>query len=75
MSFVQPYKWGKDHVSLLAYIETCCVDKCPDKMNPVPVRTDGTRGQVSYVRMRVNERRHPMHKVTTATGSIHRWKP
>jgi len=44
-------RWGKDHWSTLAYIETCCVDK------------DGVGGdgvaKVDHRRMRCNPDRHP----------------
>jgi hypothetical protein len=38
-------KWGKDHWSLLAYIETCCVDQ---------------KGHFELVRIRVNPYTHPL---------------
>ena len=44
MRFVPMAEWGKDHWSLLAYVETCCVDG------------DGT---LDRDRMRTNHRRHP----------------
>jgi len=37
-------KWGKDHWSLLAYVETCCVE----------------RMGLDYNRMRCNENKHPL---------------
>ena len=43
-------KWGKDHWSLLAYVETCCVDDC---------------GTLDRKRMRCNEKRHPLLKATS----------
>lgn len=38
-------RFGKDHWSLLAYIETCCVDHA---------------GRIDYRRIRVNPNTHPM---------------
>jgi hypothetical protein len=38
-------KWGKDHWSLLAYIETCCVDQ---------------NGHFELTRIRVNPGTHPL---------------
>ena len=38
-------KWGKDHWSLLAYIETCCVDH---------------NGHFNLMRIRVNPSTHPL---------------
>ena len=38
-------KWGNDHWSLLAYIETCCVDQ---------------NGHFELTRIRVNPDTHPM---------------
>ena len=38
-------KWGKDHWSLLAYVETACVDE---------------QGKLDRRRMRCNENRHPL---------------
>ncbi len=43
-------KWGKDHWSLLAYVETCCVD-CT---------------RLEHNRMRCNENRHPLLKGAAA---------
>jgi hypothetical protein len=37
-------EWGKDHWSLLAYVETCCVD---------------AKGVIDHRRMRCNVERHP----------------
>jgi len=38
-------RWGKDHWSLLAYIETCCVDQS---------------GRFELTRVRVNPNTHPL---------------
>lgn len=40
---IEPARWGKDHWSTLAYVETCCVDRA---------------GWLSGDRMRVHVRRH-----------------
>lgn len=37
-------EWGRDHWSMLAYVETCCVD---------------WKGVIDPVRVRCNPRRHP----------------
>lgn len=39
-------QWGKDHWSLLAYVETCCVDD---------------KGRLNGDYMRINYSRHPVH--------------
>jgi len=44
MRFVPMNEWGKDHFSLLAYVETCCVDG---------------QGILDHDRMRTNIPRHP----------------
>ena len=44
MRTVPMVEWGKDHWSLLAYVETCCVD---------------TKGVLDHDRMRTNVLRHP----------------
>lgn len=45
VDFIPVEKWGKDHWSLLAYIETCCVDQ---------------EGHFELVRIRVNPNTHPL---------------
>lgn len=47
MRFVPMNEWGRDHFSLLAYVETCCVD--------------GNKGQgvLDHDHMRTNIPRHP----------------
>jgi len=44
MRTVSMAEWGKDHWSLLAHVETCCVD---------------AKGELDHDRMRTNVRRHP----------------
>jgi len=44
MRFVPMNEWSKDHFSLLAYVETCCVDG---------------QGILDHDRMRTNIPRHP----------------
>lgn len=48
MSLISVEKFGKDHWSLLAYVESCCVDG-----------SDGI-GRLDRTRMRCNEALHPM---------------
>lgn len=48
MKTVAMKDFGKDHWSVLAYVETLCVDG------------DGGVGQVDYKRLRVNEKTHPL---------------
>lgn len=43
-------RWGKDHWSLLAYIETVCVDR---------------HGMIDIQRMRCDVDRHPQYKLAT----------
>lgn len=45
--FIKMSKWGKDHWSLLAYLEAMCVDG-----------TDGV-GTIDFLKVRVNPARHP----------------
>jgi hypothetical protein len=52
--------WGKDHWSLLAYVECCCVDG-----------RSGV-GTLDKRRLRTNEHRHPLHAVNSPAT---RWKP
>ncbi len=53
--------FGKDHWSLMAYFETCCVDD---------------RGKIDGRRMRCNIKRHPMLYVTVFPGGTdHKWDP
>jgi hypothetical protein len=47
MRFVPMNEWGRDHFSLLAYVETCCVDG------------DKGQGMLDHDRMRTNIPRHP----------------
>lgn len=56
-------EWGKDHWSMLAYIETLCVDSHHDK---------GV-GEIDKRRVRANADRHPLHAVNaTYCGD---WNP
>lgn len=54
--------WGKDHWSLLAYVESCCVDSA-----------DKGVGSLDFVRMRVNPGTHPL--VCWTQYSDRGWKP
>lgn len=60
MKIVPVEKFGKDHWSLLGYIETCCVDG-----------RDGG-GEVDHDRMRTNTNRNPPLGLRPRPGS--RWK-
>lgn len=60
MDFTHPSLFGKDHWSLLAYVETCCVDG-----------QDGI-GTLDRRRLRCNENNHPLLKgAYSPTG----WQP
>lgn len=48
MKHVPMSDWGKDHFSLLGYVETLCVDSINKGV-----------GTINYTRMRVNEKTHP----------------
>lgn len=52
--------FGKDHWSLMAYVESCCVDG-----------KDGV-GQLALARMRTNEVTHPLLAVN---GPMCKWQP
>jgi hypothetical protein len=54
--------WGKDHWSMLAYIETLCVDS----------RLKGV-GEIDKRRVRANGDRHPLHAVNAADCGA--WNP
>ena len=60
MEATQPLKFGKDHWSLLAYVEACCVDG----QNGI--------GTLNKGRMRCNENSHPLLKSGYSVAS---WKP
>jgi len=62
MSNTPASKFGKDHWSMLAYIETLCVEG-----------KDGI-GKLDKSRVRCNENTHPMHNVNLG-GSGAAWKP
>lgn len=49
-------KWGKDHWSLLAYVETLCVDSSKKGI-----------GEIDKRRVRCNENRHTLHAVNYPT--------
>lgn len=58
-------QFGKDHWSLLAYVETCCVDS-----STAPV------GTIDKRRLRCNENTHPLHAVNfEATSGRVKWQP
>jgi hypothetical protein len=50
-------KWGKDHWTLLSYMETLCVDSSKKGV-----------GEIDKRRMRTNEKRHPLHAVNLNQG-------
>lgn len=56
--------FGKDHWSLLAYIETLLVDSVHRGVGVIDKR-----------RVRSNEKTHPMHAVNANLSSAIRWKP
>ena len=58
-TFVRLSQFGKDHWSLLAYVETCAVES-----NSLDKR-----------RLRCNPARHPIHAVNLNYGEVARWKP
>jgi len=55
--------WGKDHWSLVGYVETLCVDSI-----------NGGVGVIDKQRVRANEKRHPFHAVNLNMG-VGGWKP
>lgn len=54
--------FGKDHWSLMAYVETLCVDS-----------SKGGVGEIDKRRIRCNPRRHPLHAVNRNFG-VTGWK-
>lgn len=62
MKTVPVPRFGKDHWSLLAYVETRCVDSATNT------------GQLDPKRMRCNPKRHPMMAVSTGF-SPRNWQP
>jgi hypothetical protein len=54
-------RFGKDHWSMLAYVETLCVDS-----------SNAGIGQIDLRRVRANERTHPLLSVN---GPMAAWKP
>lgn len=63
MKKVNVTDFGKDHWSLLAYIETLCVDS-----------GKGGIGEIDKLRVRCNPKRHPLHAVSSGLGP-RTWKP
>lgn len=61
MKHVPMADWGKDHWSMLAYVETLCVDATTARK--------GT-GEIDWAKCRVNEKKHPL----LARNSV-RFKP
>lgn len=66
--------FGKDHWSLLAYLESCVVDPADSRLTParggvstLPAKT----AQLNKERIRCNEQRHPFHRVNTLV----QWQP
>lgn len=60
MSFTPVEKFGKDHWSMLAYVEACCVDGAKG------------RGQLHFSRVRCNPDRHPLLASSASVGG--RWQ-
>lgn len=56
--------FGKDHWSLLAYVETCCVGG-----------TNGGTGVLDKRKLRCNPARHPLHDVNANIGVPRSWLP
>lgn len=59
MKTIPPERFGKDHWSLLAYVECCCVDN---------------HGELDKRRMRCHPRRHPLHNANRNHGVNAAWK-
>lgn len=74
-------RFGKDHWSTLGYVETCVVDKGSDRLNTMTGMTVNSSGlapnggQLNLLRMRCNEKRHPLLKMLTPHGSVMKFKP
>ena len=69
--------FGKDHWSLLAYLETCVVDPADSRLTQDRggvAQLPAMIGQVNKERLRCNPRRHPLHAVL---GDVRcaGWKP
>ena len=62
MKFVPVERFGKDHWSLLAYVETRCVDSATNT------------GQLDPLRVRCNPKRHPLMAVSRGFEP-RRWEP
>lgn len=63
MKTVKPGDFGKDHWSLLGYLETLCVDSINQGV-----------GSIDKRRVRCNPKRHPLHAVNANFG-VGGWKP
>ena len=63
MKTVPIQDFGRDHWSLLAYVETLCVDSHKKGV-----------GEIDKRRVRANEKRHPMHAVNANMGAGG-WQP
>jgi hypothetical protein len=57
MKKVKVSNFGRDHWSLLAYMESLCVDSLKNGV-----------GEIDKRRMRANEKRHPLHAVNIKHG-------
>lgn len=68
--------FGKDHWSLLAYIESCAVDRGGDIRSKAGLsdasRKEPLLAELCKERLRCNEASHPIHAVNS---SIFPWKP
>lgn len=63
MKTIKVEDFGRDHWSVLAYMETLCVDSAKKGV-----------GEIDKRRMRTNERRHIFHAVNLNMG-VGAWKP
>lgn len=63
MKAVKVADWGKDHWSVLGYVESLCVDSINKGV-----------GEIDKRRMRCNPKRHPLHAVNANFG-VGGWKP
>jgi hypothetical protein len=67
--------FGKDHWSLLAYLETCLVDPQDNRLGTARggiTRLPPKHGEFNKERLRCNEERHPLHAVNASVGH---WQP
>jgi hypothetical protein len=65
-------KWGRDHASLLAYVESCTVNGVKKAKMPGEARVVA---ELDKRRLRCNEKRHPMHAVNLNMTDLASWKP